>query len=178
MHKKVQKQAKQAKEEKQNSREKTQTKLTIKDDGSGRPIWRLGGSQLHNGFGQVIPEGGSVWVKRCLWKRQTAKRGGGVNSTGFRWRRLGPGWGLNGLRDEHKPWKILNKWQRVATSWRLARVGRSEILEKLIMRKIPLLQDNTASKPLRGLNLISQLYVEGIPGGRGIFKDRTDQGKV
>ena len=34
-----------------------------------------------------------------------------------------------------------------------------------------------ASKSLRGLNPISQLYVEGMSGGRGIFKDRTDQGQ-
>ena len=27
-------------------------------------------SGLNNGFGQVIPEGGSVWVKICLRKRQ------------------------------------------------------------------------------------------------------------
>ena len=24
------------------------------------------GSGLNNGFGQVIPEGGSIWVNRCL----------------------------------------------------------------------------------------------------------------
>ena len=47
------------------SREKTQTKLA-KEGGSEYPFEGLEGSGLNNGFGQVIPEGGSVWVKRCL----------------------------------------------------------------------------------------------------------------
>ena len=46
------------------------------------------------------------------------------------------------------------------------------------MRQLPLLQDHATSKPLSGLDPTSQIFVEGMPGGRGIFNNRTDQGKV
>ena len=52
-------------------------------------------SGLNNGFGQVIPKGGSVWVKGRLWKRQTAKRG--VNSTGIKVTQTGTGMGSVGV---------------------------------------------------------------------------------
>ena len=52
-------------------------------------------SGLNNGFGQVIPKGGNVWVKGRLWKRQTAKRG--VNSTGIKVTQTGTGMGSVGV---------------------------------------------------------------------------------
>ena len=63
MHKKVQKHAKQTEEAKQNSR-KRHKQNWLKKVGVDSQFEGLEGSGLNNGFGQVIPESGSVWVKR------------------------------------------------------------------------------------------------------------------
>ena len=63
--------------------------------------------------------------------------------------------GVCKLGDEHKPWKILNKLQRVATSQRLARVGKSDSWRSSSWGDFHCCRiTRAASKPLRGLSPI------------------------
>ena len=88
---------------------------------------RLEGRQrlaMDNFLREVVPQRKGIWIKRSTGQGQTAK--GESRALELRFRRFGRGWGLNGFGDEHKPWTILNKWQRVAMSRRMDIKGRSD----------------------------------------------------